>query len=94
MDIAKYYTQPLSSGYYQSASGLYSALKEKLGKEDSPSLKQVKEFLNQRKSHYLFTPREASRRRIKRGQSARWITRSAVGIIHADTGFLDRCERM
>lgn len=90
MDLLRDYTQLGSASYYQSPVGLYSTLKSKYGSERAPTLQQVKDFLNNRKSHYLFTPRSASKRKVRPGESPRWIIRSSVGVLMMDIMFLKR----
>lgn len=90
MDLLREYTRPQSSTYYQSPLGLYTALKERYGKERAPSLKQVREFLDKQKSHYLYTSRSHSKKKIKKEQSARWIIRSSIGVLQADIAYLTR----
>lgn len=90
MDLHKEYTQPQSTSFYQSPLGLYTSLKEQYGAEKAPTLKKVKDFLNTQKSHYLHTQRSANRRKVKKGESARWIIRSSIGILHVDCAYLNR----
>ena len=90
MDIEKYYKQPKTSSYYQTPLGLFTSLRERFGTDRAPSFAQVKQYLNSQKSHYQHIPPKAARSKIKRGQSARWITRSSVGILHVDVAYLSR----
>lgn len=88
-DIAKAYTNPKSSSYYQSATGLHTSLRDQFGKE-SPSLKNVKKFLRSQKSSYLQTPRHSAEHKLRLGQSARWVFRNSVGVLSMDCAYVSR----
>lgn len=88
--LLREYTLPQSSAYYQAPLGLYTSLKDKYGKERAPTFKQVRKFLDSRKSHYLYTNKAASKRKIKKGQSPRYIIRSSIGVLHGDVAYLTR----
>lgn len=90
-EIAQYYKNPNSPAYFQNVRGLYKSLKDRLG-DNAPTLKTVKKFLNTEKSSYLHTPQQASRTRVKKGLSPRWMHRNSVGDLSLDCAYLKRLE--
>ena len=84
--ILQAYTQPSSAGYYQSAHGLFSALRDRFG--DEITFKQVQEFLARQKSHTLHTRQAA--RNVTSGSTARRQIVSSVGSLEIDVAYLRR----
>lgn len=86
--LLRNYTRPLSNSFYQSPYGLYTSLKERYGKERAPTLKEVKAFLDKRKSHYLYTSKAANRKKIHKGESPRFIMRTSIGVLQVDVAYM------
>ena len=89
MNLLKEYSLPNLASFYQSPLGLYTALKAKFG-DQSPTLKEVHEFLSRQKSHFLHTPHVTPR--VHRGETSRWYVNSSVGCLQADVAYLARWD--